>query len=74
MKNILNDKFYSINQSELDAMDLDVLKKIFKLTEDLKTNDRSKIDIAIKILDQIISKNPLALKSNRPKTTNKQVL
>jgi hypothetical protein len=47
MKNILNDKFYSINQSELDAMDLDVLKKIFKLTEDLKTNDRSKIDIAV---------------------------
>ena len=72
MKNTLNDKFYSINQSELDVTDLDVLKKIFVLTEELKTINRNKIDIAIKFLDQIISKNPLALKSDRQKTTNKQ--
>jgi len=72
MKNTLIDKFNSINQSEIDDFDKDALKKIFKLTEGLKTNDRSKIDIGIKILDKIIAKNPLALKLNRQKTTNKQ--
>ena len=61
MKNILKDKYNSINQSEIDTVDLAALKKLFVLTDNLKTNDRNKIDTAIKILDKIISKNPHAL-------------
>lgn len=66
MKSILIDKYNSINQSELNGTDLDALKKLFKLTEDLKTNDDYKIDVAIKILDKIIEKNLQALNKSHP--------
>jgi hypothetical protein len=66
MKNMVKDKFNSINQSEIDDADLAVLKRLFELTDGFKIKDSNNIEIAIKILDEIISKNPLALKSSKP--------
>jgi hypothetical protein len=70
MKNILNDKFNSINQSEIDDADLSVLNRLFVLTDDLKTDDKEKIKKAIMILDKIIAKNPLAFKKSKPNSIN----
>ena len=61
-KKILKEKFNSINQSEIDDVDIAVLKKIIELTDNFRISDNDNIKIAINILDEIISKNPLALK------------
>ena len=66
MKNILKDKFNSINQLQLDNIDLTVLNRLVILTDSLKTVEKEKIEKAILILDKIISKNPHALKNSKP--------
>ena len=50
MKNILKDKYNSINQSEIEDTDLAVLKKLFKLTDGFKIKDSVNIEIAFNIL------------------------
>jgi hypothetical protein len=69
MKNILKDKFNSINQSKIDSIDLAVLNRLLILTDSLTTVDKEKIEKAILILDKIISKNPLALKNSKQNST-----
>jgi hypothetical protein len=69
MKNILKDKYNSINQSEIENTDLAVLKKLFTLTDGFKIKDSVNIEIAIKILDKIILKNPYALKNSKQHST-----